>query len=166
MPLQEPPYSSKAVSNFFLAKSRAITQLKLHKLLYYAHGWHLGLTSAPLLDEMVEAWQHGPIVPSVYHEFITCGTRPINHFAVDLNPYSHTLYVVRPPTDNPYVINVLEQIWKVYNEFSVPQLDQLVRVKDSPWLITRDKHPGIKGVDIPNSLLAEHFAEKVRENAR
>ncbi len=40
--------------------------MKLHKLLYYAAGWHLGFTGEPLFDEDIEAWQYGPVVPSIY----------------------------------------------------------------------------------------------------
>ncbi len=36
------PYSPRAVANFFLRK-RCLTQMKLYKLLCYAHGWHLGI---------------------------------------------------------------------------------------------------------------------------
>jgi uncharacterized phage-associated protein len=40
-------YSPKAVANTLLEKAwandRSVTQMKLHKLLYYAHGWHLAI---------------------------------------------------------------------------------------------------------------------------
>ncbi len=167
MPLRQPPYPSKAVANFFLSKSRRITQKKLHKLLYYAHGWHLGLTSLPLLDEMVEAWHHGPIVPTVFHEFKLFGSRPITCFAREFNPDEFRRDIV-PPVDagDAFVIDLLERIWKVYNGCSDDQLFHMTRAVGSPWLITHNEHPGIKGVDIPNQLFAEHFAVRVRENAR
>lgn len=167
MPLQQPPYSAKAVSNFFLAKSRKITQMKLHKLLYYAHGWHLGLTSLPLLDEMVEAWHHSPIVPSVFHEFKLFGSRPITCFAREFNPDEFAREIV-PSVDvgDTFVHDLLERIWKVYNGFSDDQLFHMTRAVGSPWSKTHNQHPGIKGVDIPNQLFAEHFAERVRDNAR
>ena len=167
MPLQKPPYSSKSVSNFFLAKSRAITQMKLHKLLYFAHGWHLGLTNLPLLDEMVEAWQDGPIVPSVFHEFKTFGLRPITQVAQEFNPQKFARETV-PPVDaeDTFVHDLLERIWEVYNGFSDDQLFHLIYTVGSPWSKTHNQHPGIKGVDIPNQLFAEHFAVRVRENAR
>lgn len=167
MPPRQPPYSAKAVSNFFLSKSRRITQMKLHKLLYFAHGWHLGLTSLPLLDEMVEAWPDGPVVPSVFHEFKTFGIRPITCFAREFNPDEFRRDIV-PPVDagDAFVHDLLERIWKVYNGFSDDQLFHMTRAVGSPWSKTHNEHPGIKGVDIPNELFAEHFAERVRDNAR
>ena len=41
------PYSGRAVANYFLARDH-LTQVKLHKLLYYSHYWHFGLRDAPI----------------------------------------------------------------------------------------------------------------------
>ena len=62
------PYPPSAVANFFLSKSDEITQMQLHKLLYYAHGWYLAVVGKPLLNEMIGAWKHGPVVPSLYYD--------------------------------------------------------------------------------------------------
>ena len=39
-------YSPKAIANSFLdlsqKTSQPLTQMKLHKLIYYAHGWNFG----------------------------------------------------------------------------------------------------------------------------
>lgn len=45
----------------------AITPMQLIKLVYIAQGFMLGKHGRPLIDEPVEAWQYGPVVPSVYH---------------------------------------------------------------------------------------------------
>lgn len=75
-----PTYHAKAVANFFLKRGHP-TQMKLHKLLYYAHGWHLGFTGEPLLDEAIEAWAYGPVVPSIYQELKMLGSAPIDRLA-------------------------------------------------------------------------------------
>lgn len=54
-----------------------LTNLKLQKLLYYAQGCHLAIFDKPLFEESIEAWEHGPVVPEVYHQFKACGRRPI-----------------------------------------------------------------------------------------
>ena len=46
-----------------------ISNLKLQKLLYYAQAWHLAVFDRPLFEEKLEAWVHGPVVPSVYRRF-------------------------------------------------------------------------------------------------
>ena len=50
-----------------------ITQLRLHKLLYYAQGWHLGIRGQPLFAERIEAWKHGPVVAPLYPKFADYG---------------------------------------------------------------------------------------------
>jgi uncharacterized phage-associated protein len=46
-----------------------MTNMKLQKLLYYAQGQYLAEHEEPLFDEDIEAWSHGPVVPSVYRAF-------------------------------------------------------------------------------------------------
>jgi len=72
-----PLYRSMAVANWFIDHVRNLTPLKLQKLIYYAHGWHLALRDQPLIDELIEAWEYGPVVPNVYHEFKEFGNQPI-----------------------------------------------------------------------------------------
>lgn len=46
-----------------------LTHLKLQKLLYYCQGYYLGWKGVPLFPEHVEAWEHGPVVRSVYKAY-------------------------------------------------------------------------------------------------
>ena len=82
------PFSAKAVANVFLeladAAKQTLTPMKLQKLVYYAHGWYLGLTGRPLLDELIQAWSFGPVVRSLYNEFKEFGADPITHKATTI----------------------------------------------------------------------------------
>jgi uncharacterized phage-associated protein len=42
--------------------------VKLHKLLYYAQGWHLAWAGQPLFRERIEAWTNGPVVADLWHD--------------------------------------------------------------------------------------------------
>jgi len=65
--------NSLAVANYFITKANdegtELTPMKLIKLVYIAHGWHLGLKNESLIDEGVQAWKYGPVIKSVYDEF-------------------------------------------------------------------------------------------------
>ena len=162
---EEPPYGAKAIANFFLEKDPGLTQMKLHKLLYYAHGWHLGFRKQPLLDEMVEAWEYGPVVPSIYHEFKDVGATGINRLATAFDPHSMAYDFI--PTVNPAdrtTLALLERVWEVYKKFSAPQLSRMTHAENSPWKQTRKKNPGLKGVDIPNNLIQMHFEDRLKED--
>ena len=76
------PVPPVAVANWLLKKSwdenKPITQMKIQKLLYFAHGWHLALLDKPMMDEVVQAWKFGPVFESVYHTFKYFGAAPID----------------------------------------------------------------------------------------
>jgi uncharacterized phage-associated protein len=42
--------------------------VKVHKLLYYAQGWHLAWAGEPLFRERIEAWANGPVVADLWHD--------------------------------------------------------------------------------------------------
>ena len=50
-----------------------ITNLKLNKLVYYSQVESLRKYNRPLFDDIVEAWQYGPVEPVVYHTFSSYG---------------------------------------------------------------------------------------------
>ena len=152
------PYEAKAVANFFLKKQH-LTQMKLHKLVYYSQGWHLTLRNAPLLSEMIQAWQFGPVVPSLYHEFKEFGVEPIDRLATQFNRVPEIdLY-------DRFVRGLLEKIWKVYGVYTATRLSIMTHGRGSPWSVTDHRNPGVRNVDIPNELIAAHF-RRLRERNR
>jgi uncharacterized phage-associated protein len=52
--------------------------VKVHKLLYYAQGWHLTWTGEPLFRERIEAWTNGPVVADLWHDEKKDRPRPEN----------------------------------------------------------------------------------------
>ena len=53
----------------FTSGPDGITNLKLQKLIYYCQAWYLGITGSELFPDEIEAWVHGPVVPSVFRTF-------------------------------------------------------------------------------------------------
>jgi uncharacterized phage-associated protein len=54
----------------YVIKSLPVDNLKLQKLLYYSQAVYLVLhEKQPLFSEEIEAWDYGPVVPPVYHEY-------------------------------------------------------------------------------------------------
>lgn len=56
---------------------RTITPMQVIKLTYYCHAWMLGLYHRPLLNDAVEAWPYGPMIPQLYHCLRQHGARPL-----------------------------------------------------------------------------------------
>ena len=155
-------FSAKSIANFFLELAQTsgvpVTPMKLQKLVYYAHGWYAGYTQKPLIDETIEAWQYGPVIESIYHEFKPCGSKPITRLATDLDLDTFDLAVVKSPTDES-IRKFLQSIWNSYSKYTGTALSQMTHAPDSPWDITWKRGEGVKGLDIPQELIVKHFKE-------
>ena len=56
-----------------------LSNLAIQKLLYIAHMWRLGERDEPLIYEKFEAWDYGPVVPSLYHKTKAFGCGPVRN---------------------------------------------------------------------------------------
>lgn len=100
-----------------------ITNLKLQKLLYYAQAFYLvNNKGEKLFDDEIQAWEYGPVVPAVYHEYKKYNSFPINYkhvkdkifnfskkqeqylkdFASEYFRYSATELVTKTHTEQPW----------------------------------------------------------------
>lgn len=157
------PYPPSAVANFFLAKSGEITQMKLHKLLYYAQGWYLAVVGKPLLNETITAWKHGPVVPSLYYDLKKFGARPIDRLTRTIDRQARVRHSPQIRADDHVVRGLLERIWSVYGGLSGQQLSRMTHAPDSPWSRVRERHPDLSGVEIPNEEIRRHFRQRLEQ---
>lgn len=136
--------NAKQVAEFFLQLSEPevgdiLSNLKIQKLVYYAQGFHLAMYDTPLFDEQIVAWEHGPVVEALYHEFKVYGSNPIPQPEdFDVNQFS---------TEQ---IELLKEIYEVYGQFSAWKLRNMTH-SEQPWLATE------RNQVIDNALLAEYF---------
>ena len=75
-------YSALDVAKWIISEARKrgviMTHMKLQKLLYYVQAYALGMTGVPLFGDEIQAWKHGPVVPSVYNGYSRYGAEPID----------------------------------------------------------------------------------------
>lgn len=146
-------YRAVEIANFFLSKygkTNEITPMKLIKLIYLAHAWHLGLKGTPLIDENPEAWKYGPVIPSVYHEYKYFGNKPITP-----SSQSHSV--------KSEIAMLLEKIWEQYGTYSGLELSSITHKPDSPWHITwkRAQESKTQSLQIPENLIQNYYQEKI-----
>ena len=159
-------YSAKHVANYFLKKygSTGITPLKIQKLVYIAHGWHLAIHDEPLVDdEYVEAWQHGPVFPSLYYEFRHRGRLPIIRPATKIDE-NFDFVVPSIERDDRKTPKLLDRIWKVYGGRSGIDLSELCHQPNSSWDIARRKTPGRRNAHIDDEVIKQHYKRKLEYN--
>jgi hypothetical protein len=65
-----------------LAKERGepLSNMKLQKLVFIAHGWSLAILNKPLFYEDVCAWRYGPVVPKLYDALIKYGSGNVTDY--------------------------------------------------------------------------------------
>lgn len=168
------PYPSLAVANYFIEQAnsrfgRSLDPLKLQKLIYFAHGWNLAISGRPLINEPVEAWPYGPVIPSVYHEFKAYGRDDIDLPAYIYDYVSGDRIKPAVPEEDRTTLDLLDRIWKTYGRFSGTQLSAMTHQPGSPWAITRQKalaEGQQTGNDIPNHEIMAYFKEMALSSRR
>lgn len=160
-------YPVKAVANAMLQIAEnhdaTLSPLKLQKLVYIAHGWHLAIKNTELVDdEFAEAWQYGPVFPSLYHEFKDSGKGSIakraTYMEISDGP-DFNICVVEPsvPVTDDFTWSLLNKVWDSYGKFSGLTLSDLTHRPDTPWKTTWDANEGRKNADIPNDVIEQHY---------
>jgi uncharacterized phage-associated protein len=177
-------YDAKAIANRFLEIAREhgteLNSMKLEKLVYFANGWNLAIKGKPLIDEQVEAWSYGPVIPSLHYEFRQFGNEKITEpartyqLAKDDGAEENDGLVVLVPSlrDDPgnaeFTEALLARIWEVYGKFTPIQLANMTHNEDAPWHRIVEQYGGAapRGTDIPPEMIREYFLGLAAEKAK
>lgn len=158
-------HDARAVANWFLdraeADGRELNQLQLHRIVYLAHGWHLGNTGKPLIRDEVQAWSLGPIIPAIYQEFKQFGGDPIDGRAFEFDFWRRE-NVDLTADFPPFVRALLEKTWESVGGWTADELIDLTCEPGGPWFETFRTAPSPQPQAIPRDLIRRHFAEQVR----
>lgn len=124
-------YHAIEIANYFLFKAQQegqelLSNLKLQKLIYYAQGLHLAVYGKPLFDEEIKAWQYGPVVPSLYHNYKVFGASGI--------PADDAF---DPSSIDEKTREFLDEIYKFLGQFSALRLMDLAH-SDKCWIDAGD----------------------------
>jgi uncharacterized phage-associated protein len=166
------PYHAKSVANLFLRKSISdglpIDPMKLQKLIYFAHGYYLARTqrrdgeALPLVNEFFEAWDYGPVLPSVYQEFKGFGSGNITKLAMEFRHEFRANVVALPPTNDEHLDRISSFVWDRYAKKHSLHLSDLTHKQGGAWDKARRVARGLRGKDIPNDDIRDDFAPYVK----
>ncbi|MDX6750452.1 DUF4065 domain-containing protein [Geminicoccaceae bacterium 1502E] len=171
--------SAAAVANEFIKLGieesgvPSVDQMKLQKLLFYAHAWHLAIHNRPLFEEDFEAWPWGPVVRNVYYETKKYGrnriTSPIHDLKIvdDHGGFDVKFYAPTIPDSAAGVRDFLRAVWDAHKNFTGIQLSNATHAPGEPWTIVRDRYGSLGGKPtIPNELIAAVFRKKLNNVAK
>jgi uncharacterized phage-associated protein len=135
-----------------------LTNLALQKLLYFAHGMFLTSFKKPLVRGYFEAWQYGPVHPTVYQAFKAAEDRPIDFRAVGRNPLTGVQLPIPAPTDSA-IIKVLDRVLAAFGDMSPGRLVEISHAKGAPWhvVVGRAQSAATLGLRISDDVILSCF---------
>lgn len=165
-------HDARSVANFILsaldAKTFGISNKKINKLIYFAHGYHFARFNNPLIRNYFEAWEHGPVVRVVYDSFKRHRFGPITEPASHIDIFEQTK---RPVAFDQISRAEREFILKIsshYAQYSADELERMTHQPSSPWAVTRSRRlddPQFQN-RIMNHLIRDYFAAQIGNLSR
>ncbi len=131
---------------------KSLTNKKIQKLLYYAQAWNLVINNKPLFQEDIEAWIHGPAIPSVYKVFAPFGAEQIEE---DVNPEDFKNLKAEE-------LKLLEEIWRIYGKYDAGYLETLSH-SETPWLEARG---GLSATEASSNIISQATMREYYEQKR
>lgn len=146
--------TAEIIAEWFLNRNRidrhdnldveGISNLKLQKLLYYAYGCYLAMFGEKLFDDSIVAWEHGPVVKSVYYKYKDNGSSSISEFDQPMCEFSNR------------ELSVLEWVYKEFGQYTAWALRNMTH-EEAPWKTTNLNN--VIGDDIIKKYFTENYLE-------
>jgi uncharacterized phage-associated protein len=163
-----PSSTVAAVGNEFLKLADQeqqffVDQMKLQKLLYYAHAWHLAYDKGPLFENDFEAWPWGPVVRDVYVQTKNFGRSRVTTRLSELQIVENDGVKVTVPDGVPDgdVKNFIKNVWDTLKSYSGIQLSNSTHADGEPWTLVADGLGTDTKPVIPNELIKQVFKRKL-----
>lgn len=167
--------SAAAVANEFLKlqsedpHSPGLDHMKLQKLVYYAHAWHLAIKGSPLFDDDIEAWPWGPVVRNLYIEFKDFKSKPISGrraqiLVKDEDSDPSDWRVITPYPTSSDEKEFIRNVWESHKSFSGVQLSNATHANGEPWaIVNKFKNGDLSDKPkIENDLIESVFRSKLK----
>ena len=143
-------YTASELGDYLLRKvnrpaGEAINLMKLNALLYFCEAWSLAVFDRELIAEEIQAWDHGPVVYSVWEKLSMKGWNDLA--ADDLNAETQL---------DEDTVSLLDDVYLAYGEFSTPDLENMIK-KDAPW---KDARRGLPAWDLSKKPMSKSTMTK------
>jgi uncharacterized phage-associated protein len=149
-------YPASVIAYAFVRKAIAegipVTPMKLQKIVFFAHGYHLARHIDPLIKEKFEAWKFGPVVPAIYQDFKYFGNQKITDIALIFAPSYLDNYVL-----DASAIDAIEYTWNATKNVSAEALSNWTHLPNSPWSETYKQNE--LSVPIDDTLIRKYFTK-------
>ena len=157
MSTQTKIYDARAIANKFLDladqdENGGLTPLQLGKLVYFAHGWTLGLYNRPLIEQYVEAWKYGPAIADIHYGLKKYEDEVVKGRIVNAwnRPYNDEIL--------EQDMSTIEEVYQAYGHIDGTGLLIMTHRKGTPWdKVDRNLHAYVSKLTIPNGIIRDYF---------
>lgn len=133
-----------------------VTNLKIQKILYFAHAISIVQYKVPLVDSEFEAWQYGPVCREVYHELKKFEGRPIVDLIRVYHPATGRELQIEEEISTEQMAHI-DRAVLFFGRFSASELVEISHASGGPWDYTvraSDTLPNV-GMVITNEVIGE-----------
>lgn len=132
-----------------------VTNLQLQKLLYMAQMLHMGrFDGARLVEANFEAWDYGPVAPSLYHKVKMFGDTPIDD----------VFLAARPFKDDDHRRPIMDEVCDKLLSKRPGELVDITHWSEGAW--AKNYVPGARGIPIPDDDIASEYHARLSREQR
>ncbi len=121
-----------------------LSNLQLQKIIYMADMNHVGQGNDRLVSESFEAWDYGPVLPSLYHRCKAFGSKPLPDIFWGAGDISETREAV-----------TLDSAWNALKDKPPFHLVSTTHSESSAWI--RKYVPGAKQIQISTQDMIDEY---------
>jgi uncharacterized phage-associated protein len=128
-----------------------VPNLEINKILYLAHMVLLGRTDGvrSLVTEHFQAWDYGPVLPTVYHRAKAYGNEPVQN-----------VFVAFPSIKCGQEAEIIAEAMESVQDKEPGELIAITHWNRGGW--AKHYRPGANGIIIPNSDILEEYKLRVQ----
>ena len=116
------------MANFFIESAKdtedPMTNMRVNKYVYLAQGYALAKLGRPLFGEEIQAWEHGPVVPSLNQRFKS---------KVRGKPISKTCAGYSKDAFTDEEIQIMIDVMMDFDKYSTEAISRMTYGRGSPW---------------------------------
>lgn len=147
-----PVESLRAAKRLCELSGWTVSNLKINKLLYIAHMFHLGRGRGPLVSDSFEAWDYGPVLPNVYHQAKAFGSGPVRNVF-------NRVHDIPSGTE----ADILREAYESLRNARPGHLVNITHWEHGAW--AKNYRPGGRHIIIPDSDILDEFRRRAAATA-
>ena len=143
------------VANYFLQLDSErvepdVTQMKLHKIMYFAQANYMGATGSRLFSSRIEASPRGPIARAIYSNF----KKFRKEIIVADDSYFLETHAEQSNDIPEFEMEYLRDVWDKFSEYSAIKLQRMIH-EDTPW--KKYHESGAQHIVIPDDEIEDWY---------